>query len=661
MRVLHCVAVMLGLLCATQIAQAQLDTVWTKQIASGSGLNLRAVTALTGGDFAVCGFQMNQAGDTNMFVARIAADATMIWTRTCGVSSLSESGNALVELANGNVMVIGYNEPTNSTALVVWGLSAQGDSLWTRNYSYGTPTKGFGACRLPDGNVAAVGYTSAPSYRMWLLKLAPSGDTLWTHLYGGTGYDYGYRVTPGQGGTLVIGGYSWDTGGQHDFWLLRTDSLGHQLSSRTLGTAGIDEVSYALAVSDTEIYLGGRIGTYRSLAGGFRLDGSPIWNNVYENPNWPQEILRDMAPQAGGGVFCVGWNTLEDSTDYYPWTFIVDPNGAQQNVRSYGLYGGQLWGVTAVPGRTSYIAVGTVIVGAETRGIIMRFGTSPGISGTVRRSDDHLPIISSRVGVVGQPWYTFTDSQGRFYLNLHPGSYDVVASATCVSPDTARRIVILPDSISVHDFILGSPHLIIHQTSLNGVVHNHMPASIPCRIWNAGDAVMVVQTSAMPVRPASTWLAVEPATALVPAGDSLTLQVRISPDTADNAAYDYDGFIILHSNWCTDSVVQIPVLVAVLDVQQPAGNLPDAFTLHPAYPNPFNAVITVHFDVPRRADVSAILYDILGREVRRLLDEPLDAGFHQLRFDLRDLPSGLYFLRMSSGSFTAGQKLFLLK
>jgi hypothetical protein len=91
------------------------------------------------------------------------------------------------------------------------------------------------------------------------------------------------------------------------------------------------------------------------------------------------------------------------------------------------------------------------------------------------------------------------------------------------------------------------------------------------------------------------------------------------------------------------------------------GGVPDAYRLGESYPNPFNPSTEVRFGLPEAADVSLVVYDVLGREVHRLVDGPREAGQHRVTFDASGLPSGTYLVRMQAGSFTATQNIVLAK
>lgn len=89
--------------------------------------------------------------------------------------------------------------------------------------------------------------------------------------------------------------------------------------------------------------------------------------------------------------------------------------------------------------------------------------------------------------------------------------------------------------------------------------------------------------------------------------------------------------------------------------------LPGNFSLSQNYPNPFNPSTTIKFEVPKSAFVSIIVYDLLGREVKRLVNENRNAGTYEVNFDGSNLTSGIYFYKMTAGDFSETKKLMLVK
>ena len=91
------------------------------------------------------------------------------------------------------------------------------------------------------------------------------------------------------------------------------------------------------------------------------------------------------------------------------------------------------------------------------------------------------------------------------------------------------------------------------------------------------------------------------------------------------------------------------------------GNLPLEFSLEQNYPNPFNPSTIIKFSIPEQSRVTLKIYDVLGREVRTLVNEVRNAGSHQVNFDASGLASGLYIYTINTDNFTSSKKMMLLK
>jgi hypothetical protein len=85
------------------------------------------------------------------------------------------------------------------------------------------------------------------------------------------------------------------------------------------------------------------------------------------------------------------------------------------------------------------------------------------------------------------------------------------------------------------------------------------------------------------------------------------------------------------------------------------------YNLYQNYPNPFNTGTKIAFSLEKYERVEIKLYDILGREVRNILNDYLPAGWHEINFEAKDLATGMYFYKLKTGGFTSTKKLLLLK
>lgn len=89
--------------------------------------------------------------------------------------------------------------------------------------------------------------------------------------------------------------------------------------------------------------------------------------------------------------------------------------------------------------------------------------------------------------------------------------------------------------------------------------------------------------------------------------------------------------------------------------------IPTDYFLSQNYPNPFNPETRISYQLPKAGHVSLIVYDMLGREVKVLIDTEQNAGSYELHFDASKLSSGLYFYRITALGFNKTLKMILLK
>ena len=89
--------------------------------------------------------------------------------------------------------------------------------------------------------------------------------------------------------------------------------------------------------------------------------------------------------------------------------------------------------------------------------------------------------------------------------------------------------------------------------------------------------------------------------------------------------------------------------------------IPQSFNLDQNFPNPFNPTTNFRFSIPKSAEVSLVIYNQLGQEVDRIINEYLQAGIYDVDWDAQNLPSGQYFYRITAGEFSETKKLLLMK
>jgi len=120
--------------------------------------------------------------------------------------------------------------------------------------------------------------------------------------------------------------------------------------------------------------------------------------------------------------------------------------------------------------------------------------------------------------------------------------------------------------------------------------------------------------------------------------------------------------------YCIDGdtlTFEVPIIVQVISAELEHFT-PEEFFLHQNYPNPFNPVTTLRYDLPENSHVNIIIYDMLGRRVKTLINQTQDAGYKSLIWDAtndygKPVSAGIYLYQIQTGEYLQTKKMVLLK
>jgi len=275
------------------------DTLWTKHNYSTFSAAAYSVQLLSSGGFIVTGTREDAAGNGHMFILETDASGNQLWTEDYPFWANS-GGNAVVVTNDDGFLICGYIDtynPTWNRNLGMVKINNQGDTVWTRQFGGQAMEMGWTACESASGGYLAAGYTtgygnpSGDAYLVktsdlgqlewqqhfgksgldviydicntddlnyiatgisgeqgsefqeaWLLKIDPSGDTIWTHSYGGLRKSYGYSVRQTSDAGYVFCGSTNASGNNiYDVMLVKTnpDGLITSIDSRSSKKAGL--------------------------------------------------------------------------------------------------------------------------------------------------------------------------------------------------------------------------------------------------------------------------------------------------------------------------------------------------------------------------------------------------------------------------------------
>ncbi|MDD5528644.1 MAG: T9SS type A sorting domain-containing protein [bacterium] len=230
------------------------DTLWTRTFGGTSWDGGHSVRQTEDGGFIVTGHTSSFGADSgNIYLIRTNSSGDTVWTRTYGGNGCDWS-NSVIQTQDGGFIIAGGTSSSGAGSADVYlvKINSSGDIMWARTYGGTDSDEGYSVQSVPGGFIIAGGTHSfgAGGDDFYLIRTNSSGDTLWTKTYGGTKDDYAYSLQKTSDNGFIIVGYTFSFGaGYKDVYLVRTDSLGDTLWTKTLGGINYD---YGGSVQQTQ-------------------------------------------------------------------------------------------------------------------------------------------------------------------------------------------------------------------------------------------------------------------------------------------------------------------------------------------------------------------------------------------------------------------------
>ena len=480
--------------------------------------------------------------------------------------------------------------------------------LWSR--SYGLPgilndEVCLSVASTQDGGFALAGYTNsqgAGSYDFWLVRVDSAGDSLWSRTFGGLLTDLCYAVKQTPDGGFVLAGTSNSFGPSYDFWLVKTDASGTIQWSRTYGST-LDDQCWALDL-DTDggyILAGTWNGTwFGSDVGVVKTDslGNPQWVQVYGGSD--VQACRSIQQVTDGGYVLAG----------YRWTNVLqvnevlliktDASGTLQWSRTYG------WNN----------------VNADCH--------------AVRQTPDGGYALAGEFDYItpftGYGLLMKTNAGGDILWTRQIGQGGIF------SGDAFYAVDCLPDN----GFILGG----FSEGDIQG----------------SGDFWLVRTNSVGDTLWTQTFSNDDPLQGLY--GDICTAVEQTEDGGFVMAGYTGQGDFVSQLDFWLVRTTPDPTSVPF------AESIPGAFSLSQNYPNPFNSSTEIRFqmtEVGVSQSAEIVVYNVKGQKVKQLVSDQLSAGQHSVIWNGDDdfgkpVSSGIYYYKLSvNGKIEAVNKCLLLK
>jgi len=252
------IVVFLLFLFVTFCLSAQIiDTAWTKKFGGEGWEDVYSVQQTTDGGYIVAGYTNSYGGD-DVYLIKTDSLGDTLWTRTYGGNDNWQRGQSVKQTDDGGYIVAG-NTGTYGGEPDVYLLKTDslGDSLWAKTFGSDDWEGIESVQQTSDGGYILIGtkaYNNTDE-DFYLLKTDSLGDSLWAKAIGGSNYDYaksGQQTT--DGGYIIAGCTRYKVTLDRDVYLVKTDSLGDTLWTKTFGGTLRDE-AYSVRQTDDGGYI----------------------------------------------------------------------------------------------------------------------------------------------------------------------------------------------------------------------------------------------------------------------------------------------------------------------------------------------------------------------------------------------------------------------
>jgi len=311
------------------------NIVWTKTYGGIQDDAGYSIQECADGGFIIAGTTYSfSMGGSDVYLIRIDVDGDTLWTKTYGGTG-GDYAKSVEVCPDGGFIIAGSTNSFGAGGSDVYIIrtNSLGDTLWTKTCGGANDDAGFSVQRCLSGGFIIAGYTysfGAGHWDVYLIRTDSLGDTLWTKTYGGIDYDVGFSVEECSDSGFIITGMTYSFGaGDADIYLIRTDSWGNTIWTKTYGGT-----KYDAGYSVQECASGSFIITGRTLSFGIywahpyllKTDagGNLLWIKTYAGGGG--DAGCSVKEASSGGFMIVGWaySTVNASEVYLART---DANG----------------------------------------------------------------------------------------------------------------------------------------------------------------------------------------------------------------------------------------------------------------------------------------------------------------------------------------------
>ncbi|MCK4233327.1 hypothetical protein KAX75_02795 [candidate division WOR-3 bacterium] len=382
------------------------DTLWVRKYGGLDMDEAHSVQQTSDGGYIIVGMTkpFGVVKTLNVYLIKTDANGDTIWTKMYGGSNY-DAGYSVQQTTDGGYIIAGMTSSfgVDSGDVYLIKTNSFGDTLWTKTYGGVNFDCGYSVQQTSDGGYIIAGRTGsfgAGNDDVYLIKTDTNGDTLWTKTYGGQGRDIGYSVQQTSDGGYIVAGYTESFGpGYCNVYLLKTDSLGSLTWSNFYGGQGTD---YARSVCETSdgkyVVVGTKSGSssYEVYLIKTYSNGDTVWTKTYGDIR--TDYGYSVQETVDGGYIIAGMSYVYGSnTQHDVYLVRTDKNGDTLWTETYGEEGWQEAHSVRETSDGGYIAAGiTFIHGIENMDFYV-VKTAPDPVGVEEKQDPRPPVVNIRL------------------------------------------------------------------------------------------------------------------------------------------------------------------------------------------------------------------------------------------------------------------------
>jgi hypothetical protein len=550
-----------------------------------------------------------------------------IWSKTFGGSNI-DIAHSVQQTSDSGFIFTGFTRSLGTQSqrrVLLMKTDKNGIEQWFNTFGGNNDDEGYSVQQTTDGGYIISGYTKsfgAGVEDVYLIRTDSLGNMLWSKTFGGTHTEIGFSVLQTADGGFIVAGYSFSfAGGGSDIWIIRTDPSGTELWRKSLGGLSGDGARCIQPTDDGGYILTGWTSSYGPSS---IMNAWLVKTDSLANIQWHKAF-------GGSGVdrgFCVKQTSdkgyiLTGNTDSFGnglddlLLVKTDLNGNQEWLKTFGGTGRDY----------GHSVIQTSDGGFLAAGYTVSFGAG---------GDDVYLVKTDPLGTM--EWSkTFGGSSSEIAYSVK----ETFDGGCIIAGHTLSFGAGLHDVYLVKTSIVNIP---VELISFNGLFEN----GIVKLSWVTASET---NNSGFEIERKLKGIEWEKAGFVEGYGTTTDYQYYSFNDfNVQPGSYlyrlkqvDYDG------SYEYSGEIEIEVVNPV------------EFSLNQNYPNPFNPSTIISWQSPVDEVTLLKVYDVLGNEVAVLVNEYKPAGSYKAEFTSSGLASGVYFYRLKIGTFVQSRKMILIQ